>query len=216
MIRTLLVVMTAALLVVAVRAGTDPAARCTAAKLKAAAKRSGGEMRCRAAAAALQADVDAGCLARAAQKFQVDWARAEAGGGCATNGDESAIAAKIEACAADVASSLSPCGEVGGVCGGGCPQGLSCFAIGVGCRGEPEPCRCHGSTTTCPSTTTTTSSTVPAPVCGEVNGVCGGNCPSPLSCFAIGVGCYGEPEPCRCHGSTTTCPPTTTTSSTLP
>ena len=35
---------------------------------------------------------------------------------------------------------------------------------------------------------------------------CGGSCPFGLNCFEIGVGCFGDPEPCRCHGSTTTCP----------
>jgi hypothetical protein len=56
--------------------------------------------------------------------------------------------------------------------------------------------------------------------CGRVNGVCGGVCPQFEFCFEIGVGCFGEAEPCRCHSSTTTCPPitstTSTTSTTLP
>src|SRR5258705_12285463 len=52
--------------------------------------------------------------------------------------------------------------------------------------------------------------------CGTVDGVCGGSCPFGLQCFQIGVGCYGESEPCRCHDSTTTCPTTSTTSTTLP
>lgn len=158
--RALLVILAAALLVVTVRAGVDPGARCTSAKLKAAAKLSGSELRCRAKAAGGQIAVDPACVGRATQKFQAAWARAEAAGGCHTTGDASAIAAKIEACSADVADDLQRCGEVAGVCGGACPAGLNCFAIGVGCYGEPEPCRCHGSTTTCPPTTTT-SSTLP-------------------------------------------------------
>ena len=50
--------------------------------------------------------------------------------------------------------------------------------------------------------------------CGRVNGVCGGVCPSGEFCFEIGVGCFGEGEPCRCHSSTTTCPTSTSTTST--
>jgi hypothetical protein len=49
--------------------------------------------------------------------------------------------------------------------------------------------------------------------CGNVGSACGGECPFGLSCFSI-VNCQGQVEPCRCHGSTTTCPPTSSTTST--
>ena len=52
--------------------------------------------------------------------------------------------------------------------------------------------------------------------CGEIDGVCGGTCPFGLNCFEIGTGCFGEAEPCRCHGSTTTCQTTSSTTTTVP
>jgi|SRR5581483_1692487 len=68
------------------------------------------------------------------------------------------------------------------------------------------------------TTTTTTSTTVPAPACGERNGICGGECPEGFGCSLGGLvfGCQG----CGCYpsitGSTGTCPPTSTTTTTLP
>jgi hypothetical protein len=103
-----------------------------------------------------------------------------------------------------------PCGEVDGVCGGACPENLRCFAIGVGCFGEPEPCRCHGSTTTCPpststsSTTSTTSSTTTtttaAPVCGngvvEPGEACDGGPFCAPNCFADVPNCCSGAGQC--------------------
>ncbi len=156
---TLAFVIATSFLVVTAGAATDPAARCTEAKIKAAAKKTSSKLKCHAAAAAKATAVDPSCLMKAEAKFSTAWARAEAKGGCITTGDESAVEGKVDACVADVVSALRACGEVDGVCGGACPPGLNCFAIGVGCLGEPEPCRCHGSTTTCPPTTSSTSTT---------------------------------------------------------
>jgi hypothetical protein len=146
-------------LIVAARGATDPASRCTAAKIKAAAKKTNSKLKCHAAAAARAISVDPSCVMRAEEKFIAAWARAEAKGGCPTSLDEATVEGKVDACVADVMSAFRPCGEVDGMCGGVCPPNQSCFAIGVGCRGEPEPCRCHGSTTTCPTTTSTSSTT---------------------------------------------------------
>jgi len=194
----------------------DIGARCSGAKLKAAAKKSGSKLKCYATASARGVDVDTACLDKAEAKFSAAWQRIEATGTCRTTMDESQIESQIDVLVSNLARQLAPCGSgIGGVCGGSCPFGLSCFEIGTGCFGEDEPCRCHGSTTTCPSSTTTTT-TVLAPCGNGVGGVCGGSCPFGLFCAEFGTGCYGEPEPCRCHGSTTTCPPPSTTTTTLP
>jgi hypothetical protein len=197
---------------------TDPGARCAAAKIKAAARKSNAKLRCVASATTRGVPIDQACFDKAEAKFTSAWSRIEAKGPCRTVQDENDIEFRVDAFVNTLALNLAPCGTgIDGVCGGSCPFGLNCFEIGTGCFGEPEPCRCHGSTTTCPSSTTT-STTVPVP-CGSVEGVCGGACPGDpdgFSCFEIGVGCHGEPEPCRCHGSTTTCPSTSTTTTTLP
>jgi hypothetical protein len=186
--------------------------------MKAAAKKANTKLKCHAKATSRGLDVDQACLDKAEAKFSNTWQRLESSNACRTTDDESNIESQVDVFVSNLARQLAPCGSgIGGTCGGTCPFGLSCFEIGVGCFGEPEPCRCHGSTTTCPSSTTTTTV---APMCGSIGGVCGGACPGDpagFSCFEIGVGCFGEPEPCRCHGSTTTCPPSTsTTTTTLP
>ncbi len=145
--------------VVATADAADIGARCSGAKLKAAAKKSGGKLKCYAAASARGVDVDQACLDKAETKFSAAWHRIEATGTCRTTADENQIEAQIDVLVTSLARQLAPCGDgIGGVCGGSCPFGLSCFEIGTGCFGEDEPCRCHGSTTTCPppSTTTTT------------------------------------------------------------
>src|SRR5262245_58524322 len=196
-------------------AASDPGGRCSGAKLKAAARKSSTKLKCHARANIRGVPVDQVCLDKAEAKFSASWQRIEAVGGCRKTGDEANVENQVDAFVDNLAVQLAPCGrDQGGVCGGSCPFGLRCFEIGIGCFGEAEPCRCHSSTTICPVTTST--STTLAQPCGEVDGVCGGTCPSGLNCFEIGTGCFGEPEPCRCHGSTTTCPPSTTTSSTLP
>ena len=99
--------------------------------------------------------VDSGCLTKAEQKFSQTWQRIEAAGGCRTSTlSEHDVESRIDALVFNLAVSLAPCRELEGVCGGTCPFGLNCFEIGTGCFGEPEPCRCHGSTTTCPTTST--------------------------------------------------------------
>ena len=212
----LVAIVVTAVLVATTGAAPDIGAKCSGVKLKAAGKKSGSKLKCYAVASARGVNVDQACLDKAEAKFSAAWQRIEASGNCRTTADESNIESQIDTFVANLAYQLAPCGNgIGGVCGGSCPFGLSCFEIGVGCNGEPEPCRCHGSTTTCPSSSTT-STTVLAP-CGNVGGVCGGSCPFGLYCAEFGTGCFGEPEPCRCHGTTSTCPPpSSTTTTTLP
>lgn len=143
--------------VAATGAATDPGARCAATKLKAAARKSSAELKCHANATGRGLQVDPACLAKADAKFTAAWLRIEAAGGCRTTQDGNSVESRVDAFVAGLAVTLAPCGTVDGVCAGSCPFGLNCFEIGVGCFGEPEPCRCHGSTTTCPPSTTTTT-----------------------------------------------------------
>ena len=154
----LLAIVVTAALVTTTGAATDVGSKCSGVKLKAAAKKSNSKLKCYANASAHGVDVDPTCLAKAEAKFTAAWQRIEATGTCRTTADEDQIESQIDAFVSSLAYKLSPCGNgIGGTCGGACPNGLSCFEIGVGCFGEPEPCRCHGSTTTCPSTSTTTT-----------------------------------------------------------
>jgi hypothetical protein len=136
----------------------DPGARCAGAKMKAAAKKANTKLKCHAKATSRGLDVDQACLDKAEAKFSNTWQRLESSNACRTTDDESNIESQVDVFVSNLARQLAPCGSgIGGTCGGTCPFGLSCFEIGVGCYGEPEPCRCHGSTTTCPPSTSTTT-----------------------------------------------------------
>jgi hypothetical protein len=207
-----LVVLALSLLLVAPLAARDPAGRCTANKLKAVAKKTSAKLRCHAAAASEGTSVEASCLTKAEEKFSATWARIEARGGCSTAGDEGTFESKVDTYVNDVVTTLRTCGKVAGVCGGECPTGQFCFEIGVGCYGEPEPCRCHGSTTTCPPTSTSTSTTTTSsscstyttttlglPDCGGFGGTCFGGCANARECVpdVTGMcGCTGALRPC--------------------
>jgi hypothetical protein len=159
MTRTVAIVLLAACLAVPAASATDPAVRCSASKLKAAARKASGKLKCYANATLHGLAVDQPCLDKVTAKFNSTWQRIEAAGGCrVTVDDQHDVEGKVDTLASGLAVTLAPCGDLGGVCGGSCPFGLNCFEIGTGCFGEAEPCRCHGSTTTCPTTSTTTTS----------------------------------------------------------
>jgi hypothetical protein len=223
--RQLVVVAVSLLVVVPSLAAKDPAGRCTADKLKAVAKKTAAKLKCNAAAASKGAAVEAACLAQAEEKFSAAWARIEGRGGCVVSGDEGAIESKVDDYVTDVVTTVGrACGDVDGVCGGACPTGLRCFAIGVGCFGEPEPCRCHGSTTTCPPTTSTSTTTVTTSSscptyttttlgvadCGGIGGAgtCFGGCANARECVSDvnGVcGCTGALRPCGVYSFANAC-----------
>lgn len=155
--RTLVVLLLAACLAAPAGSAVDPAVKCSAAKLRAAARKASGKLKCYAGATLHGLPTDQPCLDKVEAKFNAVWQHIEAAGGCrASQSDQTDVEMKVDALTGGLAVSLAPCGDLGGVCGGSCPFGLHCFEIGVGCYGEPEPCRCHDSTTTCPSTTSTT------------------------------------------------------------
>jgi hypothetical protein len=156
---TLVLLVAASLLVSASNGAGDPASRCLATKLRVAAVKSSAKLKCHARAALRSAPVDPACLTKAEEKFSAAWARIVAAGGCFSFNDEDEVELAVDAGVTGVVTALGSCGEVGGVCGGACPDGMNCFVL-VRCDGTPELCRCHSSTTTCPPPPTT-STTLP-------------------------------------------------------
>ena len=196
-------------------AAPSPGPRCTAAKTKATAKKTTAKLRCFGAATAKSSPVDDACLTKAERKFNEAWTRIEADGGCLLMGDGGSIERKVDTYVDDVVRMLEPCGEVSGICGGGCPDGQSCFSS-TGCFGESIPCACYSdfTVTTCTtmasttSTSTTTSSSCPTyptttlglPDCGGSGGPCFGGCANARECVPDSVsgvcGCTGPLRPC--------------------
>jgi hypothetical protein len=109
----------------------DPGGKCAAAKLNAAAKKMTAKLKCHAKAAAKLATVDQECLDKAEAKFVAAFTKAEAKGGCVTNGDAASVEQKIDECVTDLAAmlppALPPCaGTAAPTCGGACPEGQAC------------------------------------------------------------------------------------------
>lgn len=78
--------------------GQPSASACTAAKLKAAAKRFSSKGKCHSAAAAKFLPVDAACLRKADDRFTASFAKAEEGADCLTTGDAAATGVIVDAC----------------------------------------------------------------------------------------------------------------------
>jgi hypothetical protein len=89
-------------------AASTPAQKCSAAKLKAANKKTAADLRCHKKAVLAGQPVDAGCLGKSQQRFERAFANAEAKGGCGTEGDAAEVAASIDAYVADLVDALEP------------------------------------------------------------------------------------------------------------
>lgn len=88
-----------------------PAARCAKLKRKAAGAKVADKLACNAAAVGRPGGTpDPVCLAKAEQRFQGAFARAERKGGCSTVGDTAAIEARVDACVADLVEQLPASG----------------------------------------------------------------------------------------------------------
>jgi hypothetical protein len=85
----------------------DPAALCTTAKQKAAAKKLSAMVACHNKAIKKLEAVDAECLAKAGEKFEAAFVKAESKGGCVTSGDKAAIAALVDAWLAELLQAAS-------------------------------------------------------------------------------------------------------------
>jgi hypothetical protein len=105
----------------ALTAQASPAGSCIAARLKAAARKTSGELKCYATAAKRGTDVDSSCLMKAEEKFNATWSRIEASGGCAAPEDASTIEFNVISYVMNLVLEVS-CGNADGTCGGDCSQ----------------------------------------------------------------------------------------------
>jgi hypothetical protein len=146
----------------------SPGERCAAAKLRAAAQKASGKLRCHARAVLRGSAPDAACLAKIEAKFQATWARIEDRGGCATTNDAADVEQRVDAFVDGLVVALPPststtsttvtpttscppltalyCG-ISACPGFGppplCPTGMTCVTIPAGsceCVGDPIPC----------------------------------------------------------------------------
>ncbi len=187
-------------------AATD-GARCSAAKLRAAAKKAQGLLACHAAAVSRGTPVDPVCLARVKTRFAAKWAQIEAKGGCATVGDVETIEGHIDTLVDVLVAALPPTTSTStsttSTTTTSCPPptafycGLVAGSGGTGaCPGFGFPPLCP-SGMTCQSTGSASCTCVgDAPACGDLRvPLCQyGTCPS-------GQTCQGNP-------GSGTCPPT--------
>jgi hypothetical protein len=104
--RTLPVVLIAALTGTSFAAAT-PAEKCAAAKIKAAGAGVYGAAKCHSKALSKSASVDGACLAKAAGKLGVAYAKAEAAGGCAATGEADGAEAAVDACLETFADAIA-------------------------------------------------------------------------------------------------------------
>jgi hypothetical protein len=77
-------------------AASNPAQRCAADKLRAAAKKAESLLTCHATAVSRGQSADAACLQRAVAKFEAKFAKIEARGGCVTVGDVATIEGHVD------------------------------------------------------------------------------------------------------------------------
>jgi len=190
---------TAAVLVLALTSAApaaEPAERCAAAKLRAAAQKTAGLLECRARALQTPAAPDAACTTRVQSKFVAKWARIESRGGCAVSGDGNDVEVRIDAFVAGLVDAVPTttttttttttpatcppttalyCGQSGCGFGALCPAGMTCDA---------STCACVG----------------PAVACGSISGnLCRwGTCPSGMTCGTDSTSTACPPA-CACH-----------------
>jgi len=123
-------------------AGSTPAEKCQALKLKAASKNVACQTRAMVKAAGETAD-----LAPCKERFARIFAKLELKGGCATVGDAPAIESQIDAVAGSLVTHLGgscaarTCGDNGGACGiipDGCGGTLDCGACDHSCSTDAD------------------------------------------------------------------------------
>jgi hypothetical protein len=123
----------------------DPAAKCAAAKQKAAVKKIASFLKCEDKRIGKPTFDVAGCDSDAEDKFNAAIAKAESKGGCVVTGDAAAIESASITCVQSLLR-LTPvlCGDSPyPQCGGTCPTGTVCRAFIV------QDSRCEGLDPTC-------------------------------------------------------------------
>jgi hypothetical protein len=152
----------------------DPAQRCAADKLRAAAKKAQGLLTCHASAVSKGQVADPACLQRAMAKFEAKFAKIEARGGCVTVGDVGTIEGHVDAFV-DVLVAALP---------------------------ATTTSTTSTTTTSCPPTTAFYCGLNPGS--GGTSGFCPSSglpllCPSGMACETTGPSsctCAGAPKPC--------------------
>jgi mono/diheme cytochrome c family protein len=91
-----------------VHAASTPAQKCAATKLKAASTKTAADLKCHKKALLTGGAVDDACLAKSQLKFERAFEKAEAKGGCSSEGDAAEIAASIDAQVGDLVAALEP------------------------------------------------------------------------------------------------------------
>lgn len=109
----ILAVTVAAMLAAAPARAADPPVTCAAAKQKAASKKLSAKVKCHGTARMKGQDVDAACLAKAEEKFEGAFQKAEAKGGCFTTNDAAAVESFVDGTLASLLTALSPGCDVG-------------------------------------------------------------------------------------------------------
>ena len=184
----LMVILTAAL-AVPVRAGSDRAAQCAAAKLHAAGQKAIAKLRC-VARGVLHSDKDeSACLAAAEDQFTKKMARIEARGGCP--GDPADIEARVDALVTDLVAAVSPTSSttttITSTTGTSCSPTSTLILCGtpIGCSTHLGFCPLDQ---TCVYTGDTCACSGPPVPCADLGGgysgsICGlGVCPEGMTC----------------------------------
>ena len=172
----------------------EPAEKCAAAKLRAAAQKTSGLLECRARA--LQTPLpDTACTTRVQSKFAAKWARIESRGGCAVSGDGDDVEAQIDAFVADLVDAVpATTTTTTTTTPATCPPTTALYCGASGC----------GSFALCPAGMTCDMATCacvgPAVACGSISGnLCRwGTCPAGMTCSTdpTSTAC---PPACACH-----------------
>jgi hypothetical protein len=132
-------------------AATDPVAKCTAAKVKAAGKKYASKTKCQAVAIVKGVAVDADCLLKAESKFNEAIVKAESSVPCV--GDGTAIENSVDSCLTDLLDEVTA--TVGDACTDNSDCGALTCATGPSFPGgycTVEGCPTAGSVAGCPDT----------------------------------------------------------------
>src|SRR5688572_23126983 len=147
--RIFLSVLTLIFLATPAAAATDPVAKCTAAKVKAAGKKYAGKTKCEAKAILKAEAVDPACISKVESKYMDAMAKAESGAACA--GDAISIEASVDSCLTDLLDEVTA--DVGDACADNADCGdFTCQTGFPGGYCTVEGCPAAGSTGGCPTT----------------------------------------------------------------
>lgn len=176
-------------------AATDPAQRCAADKLRAAAKKAQGLLSCHASAVSKGQTADPACLQRAIAKFEAKFVKIEARGGCVTSGDVGTIEGHVDAFVATLVDALpATTTSTTSTTTTSCPTSTALYCGVNGCGGVGPPALCPTGQTCDPDSC---SCVGPPVACGDTRKpICQyGECPPGLTCQSDPSSCNA----CSCQ-----------------